>query len=46
MGMVMNYNLELSPHVENPSMIARLDTKTFERIMEKVNGSLRHDDSL
>ncbi|CDW81427.1 UNKNOWN [Stylonychia lemnae] len=41
LGMVFNYDLGLSPHVENPSMIARLDSKTFEKIMDKVNGSLR-----
>jgi len=28
-----------------PQMIARLDSKTYERILEKVNGSLRENEA-
>lgn len=38
-GMLYNYDLGLSPHIKNPTVIAHIDSKTFYRIENKINNT-------
>lgn len=37
--MLYNYELGLSPKAKTPQVLAHLDTRSYERIIEKTNGS-------